>query len=366
MPLALGHDQEASACPWAQLTHRTTAYPSRVAQAALLVAAGAVSPSSDLVDQLYRCDDCGLCRARSILPDPPDLSRALWDVRAGFVAAKAVPEVTPFAAALNDRCTIYGNLLPAFERLGPGDAGASILFVPGAATLFFDFDAAVAALRAVRFVSGSVDLRFDALDSGQTPRELGLREEAARFRERLRELVRGAGYRLIVAGTPKETFGLREALAGLPAEVCYAGSLVARSGCLSASSRGSIGAYDSIVLHPSEMLLHRLDGFDEIDRWLSVWLGDTYCREPAAKLTAWPAAIERPAIRVPISLTRALAETRMTQLQQVGPAMTGNQLVLTSDPYSLRALRDVAPPNTDVMDLLDYAFGHGREDGVSG
>ena len=365
MPLALGHDQEASACPWARLTRRTAAYPSRVAQAALLLAGGVVSPSSDLIDQLFRCDDCGRCRAHSILSDPPDLPRTLWEVRAGLVTEKMVPEVAPFAAALRDHGTIYGNLRPAFERLGPGDIGARVLFVPGAATLFYDFDAATVALRVLRSVSGGVDLRFDAIDSGHTPRELGMREEAAQIRDRLRELVGAAGYRLVVAGTPKEAFGLREALVRLPVEVCYAGNLAARSGPPPKRPAGGVGAYESVVFHPSETLVHRLDAFDEIDHWLAVWLGDAYRPEPDAKLSAWPAAIERPAIRVPTSLTRALAGTRMTQLPKVGNGAAGKRLILTCDPFSLRALRAVALPDVAVVDLLSFAFGQG-EDGAGG
>jgi hypothetical protein len=129
---------------------------------------------------------------------------------------------------------------------------------------------------------------------------------------------------------------------------------------------GGFDSYDSVVFHPSETLLHRLDGFDEIDRWLAVWFGDVYRSEPDAKLSAWPAAIERPAIRVPASLTRALAETRMTQLLKISNGSARRRLVLTCDPFSLRALRDVAPPEVAVRDVLDFAFGQGREDGAGG
>ena len=366
MPLALGHDQEAYACPWARLTRRTSAYPSRVAQSALLLAAGAVQPSSDVVDQLYRCDDCGRCRAQSNLPGPPDLPRTLWEVRAGLVMTEVVSEVASFAAALSAHGTIYGNLRSAFERLGPSDAEADILFVPGAATLFHDIDATMAALRAVRSVSGSVDVRFDAIDSGQMARELGLRKGAAEIRECLRELVGAAGYRQVVGGTPKEAFGLTEALAGLAVEVCYAGNAVARSGQLPTRPTDGIGAYDSVVFHPSATLLYRLNSFDEIDRWLAVWLGDVYRPESDAKFSAWPAAIERPAIRVPTTLTRALADMRMAQLLNVGDVTAGRRLILTCDSYSLRALRDVAAPDVAVIDLLDFAFGEGRKDGTGG
>jgi len=154
------------------------------------------------------------------------------------------------------------------------------------------------------------------------------------------------------------------ALNGLAVEVCYAGSFVARSGRSPTRPNGDIGAYDSVIFHPSETLLYRLDGFDEIDRWLAGWLGDAYRPELDAKVSAWPAAIERPAIRVSTSLTMALAEARMAQLLKVSNGTAGRRLILTCDSYSLRALRDVASPDVAVMDLLDFAFGEGRKGGT--
>jgi hypothetical protein len=355
LPLALGHDQEATACPWAQLTRRTAAYPSRIAQTALLLDGGAIEATPDIVDQLYRCDDCGRCRAHSILPGPPDLPRALWQIRSALVAAGDVPEVRPFAAALRAHGTIYGDLRPAFDRLGPADADASVLFVPGAATLHHEADAAHAVLRAVRSACGAVDLQIDAIDSGHVARELGLGDEAAEIRERLREFVAAGKYRLVAAGTPKEASGLREALAGLDVEIVYAGNLVARAGHLPETT-GVDSTFDSVVFHPSETLIHRLDGFDEIDRWLAAWLGNRYVPEPEARLRAWPAAIERPAIRVPSGLTRVLAEARMEQLLNLGNQSPGRRLILTCDPDSARALREVASPGVSVKDLLAFAF----------
>jgi hypothetical protein len=396
LPLALGHDQEASACPWVQLTHRTSAYPSRIAQAALLIANGTAPITPDLIDQLYLYDDLGPWHAHSILPGPPDLPRALWQIRSTLVAANAVPEVLLLATALRELGSIYGDLKPAFAELGAGDAGSDVLFVPGAATLFYDPDAARAALTTIGSILGRVDLQPDLIDSGHVARELGLAGEAEAIRDHVRRRVTEAGYRLVVAGTPKEAFGLREMLAGLPVEVCYAGSLIARADhppCHSELAEESLSDSPShstrrtttpplrsgrflgklgmtggsgetsgsavlseplatVVFHPSETLLHRLDEFDAIDQWLRSWFGETYRPEPEPKRNAWPAAIERPAIRVPETLTRALAERRMEQLLEIGGKSPGRRLILTCDPFSLRALREVAPPEVTVMDLL--------------
>src|SRR5688500_50306 len=114
-PLALGHDQDASACHWAQLTHRTADYPSRRAQLAMAVMEGSLPPTTDVVALLYRCDHCGRCRANSTLPQPPDLARALWAVRAWLVEQGAVPDLDALRARLEQHGHIYGDLSAAWQ-----------------------------------------------------------------------------------------------------------------------------------------------------------------------------------------------------------------------------------------------------------
>jgi hypothetical protein len=353
LPLALGHDQEAFACPWVRLTGRTAEYPSRKAQAALAVANGAVPVTPDLVDLLFRCDDCDRCLAASILPGPPDLARALWEVRASLVAMGAVPEIALLAENQQRFGNLYGDVSQMVARFGGNGSHVGVLFVPGAATLFFTPDTAVAALTAVRTIEGGADVRADCLDSGQTLRELGLVAQAAEVRDSLRQNVEEWGYRLVVAGTPKEAFGLREALAGVPVDVQYAGAVIAR-----AASEPGFGLVEgTVVFHPSEMLLHRIDRVDEIDEWLACRLGDRYRRDPDPRQNAWPAAVERPVVRTPESLTRALAKQRLAQLQALaGETPSGDRLViLTCDPFSWQALRAVTPPTVEVVDLIVFA-----------
>lgn len=361
IPLALGHDQEASACAWVRLTGRTAEYPSRKAEVALAVASGALPIAPDLVELLFRCDDCGRCGSASILPGPPDLARALWDVRALLVANSAAPEVAPLAKMQRRFGNLYGGVGEIVSRLTTGDSGADVLFVPGAATLFFTPDAAVAALNLIKGVQGGVDVRPDCLDSGQTLRELGLAGQADEVQDRLRQWVEDAGYRLVIAGTPKEAFGLREALEGLPVEVQYAGNVLARTSreCLAPPATERFDGV--VVVHPSEMLLHRLHGFADIDDWLGSVLGDRYRREPDPRTNALPAAIERPVVGTPASLTRVLAEQRLAQLQAIagvgGTSDRERLVVLTCDPFSWQALREIAPHSIDVVDLMVFVAG---------
>jgi hypothetical protein len=351
-PLALGHDQEASACPWAQLTRQTAEYPSRRAQLAIALLQGALPATPDVVSRLYRCDDCGLCRAWSRLPQPPDLGRALWSVRALLVAQGAVPEVESLRARLNQHGHIYGDLAAAWARLGPGDPGAGTLFVPDGALLAHDLEAAVAALQTARRAAGPVALLTPVPDSGQALRELGLAPEAERTQAAARQRIVEAGYRLVLAGTPKEAVALAGLLARLPVRVMYAGSALAQA-VLDGRVTLPAGTRDGkrIVLHPSFALLHGLADHELVEQFLSTWLGHRYCREPDVKRSAWPAAVERPAISLDPALARRLAQRRLDSLLALEP-----DIVLTCDPFSKQALSAVAPARVAVQDLLAFAM----------
>ena len=373
MPLALGHDQEASACPWVRLTRRTAAYPSRVAQAALLLAGGAVSPSPDLVDQLYRCDDCGRCRAHSILPGPPDLPRALWQVRAGLVDGEG-----GIRGGRRSRRR-SANTAPSTATCGPRSS-ASVRATPERASSSSRVRRRSSTMSGCGEggASGGALRMLAASTSGSTRSTPAISRGSSGCAKRQRRSGSGCASSLARPATAwwlPEHRKRRSASAKrwlvLPVEV----ALRRERRCWlwpAAEETGGrrLARYDSVVFHPSETLLHRLDGFDEIDRWLAAWLGDAYRPEPDAKLAAWPAAIERPAIRVPAALTRALAERRMAQwrscLQGRQRHCPASRLILTCDPFSLRALRDVAPPDVAVMDLLDFAFGQGRGGGAGG
>jgi hypothetical protein len=160
-------------------------------------------------------------------------------------------------------------------------------------------------------------------------------------------------YRLVIAGTPKEAFGLREALADRPVEVRYTGQYIAER--FEHLPRPIPNGSDAVFFHPSEVLLHRMDGFEAIDRWLECWVGDRYRREPDPGRKAFPAAIERPSPCVPEDLARRLAEQRLHQILTASRIDGERLTILTSDPYSLFALREVAPPNVEVLDLFVFA-----------
>ncbi len=351
-PLALGHDQDVSTCHWAQLVRRTAEYPSRRAQLALALVEGGLPPTPDVVALLYRCDDCGRCRASSILPQPPDLARALWPVRAWLVEQGAVTEIDPLRHRLREHGHLYGDLRAAWDSLGPGDAGAETLFVPDGAMLAHDPEATGAALRTARCVAGPVALLTGVPDSGRMLRELGLAAEADEAEANIRGHISKGGYRQVMAGTPKEAVALAEVLAGLPLQVAYIGTALAQAAIEGrVQLRALAGQGRRLVLHASAALLYgRLD-YGLLEQWLGQWLGDCFCPEPDAQRLAWPAAVERPAIGLNPALARRLAQRRLDSLMALKP-----DLILTCDPFSQRALRAAAPSEIEVMDLLAFAM----------
>jgi hypothetical protein len=355
--LALGHDQEASACHWAQLTRRTAEYPSRRAQLALAVMERSVPLAPDVVALLYRCDDCARCRAHSSLPQPPDLARALWPVRAWLVEQGAVPEVEALRSQLRAHGHLCGDLSRAWASLGLGEAGASTVFVPDGAVLALEPGAAQAALDTARCIIGPVAVLNDIPDVGQVLREVGLASEAEQAQETARQHIVAGGYRRVLAGTPKETAALREVLKGLTVDVQYVGSALAQ-----AALRGNVrlravpSAERRIMLHPSAALLEDAPAYSLITDWLGGWLAGGFCLEPDTALTVWPAAVERPAIGLDPAQARRLARHRLDQLMAWRPS-----LILTCDPYSQRALREAAPAGVDVVDLLVFARLHVAE-----
>lgn len=347
-PLALGHDQEASHCPWAQLTRRTAEYPSRRAQLALSVMAGALPPTPDVVALLYRCDDCGQCRAHAMLPEPLALERALWPVRAWLVAHGAVPEIAPLRAALSEHGHIYGDLRSAWDRLGPGGQNTTTLFVPDGAVLAHHPEAAHAALQAARVVYGPVAVSPAVPDSGRVLTELGLAAEAGLFQAAVRQQIVDAGIQRVVAGTPKEAVALAELLAGQHVTVTYVGTALAEA-ALAGRVRLLDGDGQRLVLHASAALLNTPDDYELIEQWLGSWLGDRFSRTAAVDGLAWPAAVERPTIGLSLALAERLAARSLENWMAMEP-----DLILTCDPHAWRALRAVAPSSVQVQDWLTY------------
>jgi hypothetical protein len=353
LSIALGHDQTASLCPWVQLTRSTADYPSRKASIALALRTGLVQPTPDVVDLVFRCDGCGRCQELGKHAHAGCLSDVLYEARAMLSDRRLAPEIRPLRETWEQCGSVYGDPGKAIELLCPGDGEADVLFVPGTAMLAHEPAAAVAAFHLVgKFCVGGANVRPDLLDSGWVLKELGLRESYETEREHICDLVKEVSCSAIVAGTPKETYGLTKLLGELPVEVEYAGSLVAKAMTTSRPPLRNPDPGSSICFHPSEYLLHHLGEYDTIERGLRAWLGDAFLSEFNAKQNARPAAIERPLVRADPVLIKGLAERRAAQLVDIGG--TALSTVLTVDPFSQAA----------VVDLLTFVARHLTENDV--
>ena len=299
LPLALGHDQEASACPWVRLTaphgrlsiaHRAGGAGCR--QAAQCRSRPTSSTSSTAATTAAAAAPLRSCRVRRIC-------RA----RSGRCALRSwrrgrCPRWRRWPKRSRDHGNIYGDLRPASTGSVRASRSATSSSCRARRRCSTTRMRRVAALRAVRSVMAAPSTcGSTAIDSGQTLRELGLAEEAAKIRERL----------------ARSSSAMQDTEWWLPERrkrrsVCAKRWLVCRSrsvrrqrgrprGARTADRRCSAVDSRAVVFHPSETLLHRIDGFAGIDRWLRAWLGDRYVPEPDPALDAWPAAIERPAMR---------------------------------------------------------------------
>jgi hypothetical protein len=348
LPVALGHDQTASHCPWVQLTRSTTDYPSRRAQAAIALLAGAIDPSAELVDPMFRCDGCSRC-----LPGGTRVSTAysdvIYDARAMLVEHGLVPEADQWEANWRRHRNFYGDIGESFSSLEPAESTSPVLFVPGAATLWLDPAAALAAWRLVQRVDRRAVVDANIIDSGFMLRELGLAAMYESERSRLRDHVSSRGYETIIAGTPKVAFEVSRVFKGLPISVISVITLLVDRLASDPDRARPSEASRTYLLHASDYLMRDADQLSLTDRALSAWLGDRYRPENGDRAQWWPAAIERPSTGGNGPLEMQLARNRADQLLEQAPP--GELTILTVDPFSRGALTTVVNGRAVVADL---------------
>ncbi len=353
MPLALGHDQTASHCAWVQLTRSTTDYPSRRAQAAMALLAGAIAPSEALVDVMFRCDGCYRC-----VPGQTAGARAfselLFDARAKLVDDGLVPEAEQWTANWQKYGNVHGNISASLSGHEPGGPAKSVVFVPGAALLSLDPSAAQAAWRLVQRTEP--DAVFDAglTDSGFVLRELGLVDFYEAERNRVRDHIASRDYKTVIAGTPKVALELSSVFAELPVTVVSVLDLLMDRLLPHAAAASLDRTRCTFLLHPSDSLIGQKDRLGRTQRGLSMWLGDAYRPEVRDVTERWPAALERISTAGNGSLERRFAERRAAQL--VEHPFSRGVTILTVDPFSREALNTAIGDRAEVIDLVSCAL----------
>jgi hypothetical protein len=324
--------------------------------------AGAIEPSAELVDPMFRCDGCSRC-----LPGETRVSTAysdlIYDARAMLVEHGLVPEADQWEANWRLHRNIYGDIGKSLSSLEPAENTGPVLFVPGAATLWLDPAAALLAWRLVQRVDRCAVVDANFIDSGFVLRELGLAAIYESERGRLRDHVASRGYETIIAGTPKAGFELSRVLGGLPVSVVSVLTLLAgrlASGMVKARPSESSRTF---LLHPSDSLMRDPDQLAETDRMLKAWLGERYRPANSDRAQWWLAAIERPSTGGNRQLEMQLAQNRADQLlNQAPPAQV---TILTVDPFSRAALTTAVNGRAAVADLASTLESHLESAGIN-
>jgi hypothetical protein len=354
LPVALGHDPTASLCPWVQATRSTADYPSRKAQIAVALLNGTLTPTSDVVDLMYRCD--GLCRCQPLpaQPDPTPYTNLIHDARAALVSGGFVPAAEQWTINWHDHGNVYGRIEFDESLLDRNSPDGAVLYVPGTASLFLDPAAVAANAQLLRRVFGSVAIDPELLDSGYVLRQLGLQAEWETERDRIRELIVRGGYQSVVTTTPREAMGLATALAD---QAVVVSSLLDSVQPWMTSMRTHLRPPDSRIsfaLQPTEEMAVERESAIILLEHLAHWSGrEIVTLAPEATS---PAAIERPILPSTEQLSRRFAETRADELLEIHD---GEKLVvLTVDPFSKRALTDQLGARARVANVATFLCEH--------
>lgn len=322
---ALCHDQCACACPLVQVSRRTLAYPSRLAQVALAAVHGEI-PLEALDNSLSFCVDCGLCLMWCVHagkdPGPPDIAGNLRTARS---ALGLVTE--PFIAET-------AALMQQLDRLTPRD-GPTTCFVAGQ--------------REESLASARLLNRLGLPWTAEAPFPIAEWQDAGCNRlikvklAALRESLNSKRIIKVLVASPRDERFLRE---GLDMDVDYIGSFLADR--LRALPRRS--GTGRIAFYPSAYLLRRSDGSARLDRWLSETFGRRYIPlQSDAKTTLMPAAAEGPGSGISEHYLIELAQRAWERIASFQP-----DVVLTTDPYTRAALRRAGDLHTRIVDLLIY------------
>jgi len=354
LPVALGHDPTASLCPWVQVTRSTADYPSRKAQIAVALLNGTLPPTNDVVDLMYRCDGLCRCQPQPSQPAPTPYTNLIHDARAALVARGHVAPAEEWAANWRDHGNIYGTIGIDASLLDRGSADNAVLYVPGAASLYFDPAAVAANLRLLKVVLPSVAIRPEILDSGYVLCELGLHTEWETERQRVREIVLQGGYQSIVTTNCCEAMGLATALQEPSITISSVLDAIEPATFRSEIRLRPPDPEKTITLHPTEEMIREQKSLIALSEMLASWSG--YDLVVQGLETTWPVAIERPMLPSTEQLARRLAETRARELLRFHEGE--DLMVLTIDPFSKCALSDQFGDGATVMNVATFLCDH--------
>jgi hypothetical protein len=350
--LALGHDQNASRCPWVQLTRSTTDYPSRRAQAALSLLTGSLDPTPDVAAVMFHCDGRCRCQLGDSANTMSSYSNLVFDARTLLVDSGCVQEAAQWKSNFEQFGNVYGDIGGPYAKIGSSHSFGSVLYVPGAASLFLAPEIVESHWKVLRQIHESISVTSEILDSGFVLREVGLKQDFDSEVERIRNVIGRSGYQTIIGGTPKGASELSVVLSDMPVSVLSLPAFITTNLESKLQYRTQPEATQTVALHASEQLLLNSPALKRIDLLLTYALGDSYLRSDDISSSPWPASTELPPVAMNEGLAAKFASNRAEQLLSL--ATSSNLTVLTVDPHSRLALETAAGGRFQVADLLTF------------
>lgn len=305
--------------------------------------------SAGLVDSLYRCCLCGMCREWCL--GGFDMPSAVLAARRDIVAQGVAPEaVRRIRRNIEETGNPYG--LPAAERFARGAFRdrAEVVYYVGCDTAYRQQEIAEAVVGILTRAGADYTLLRDEMSTGKPLTNLGYAAEARAVAERLSQSIRATGCRTLVTACPASYDAFRKDYDGLldGIEVLHATEYAAR--LIEEGRLRPVRALEAIVTaHDSDYLGRTNNVYDPPRRVLGAipgvevremsWTREKAhsCGESAGVFgTLYPEIVPRLAARL-------LAEARAT----------GAGMLVTTCPVTKRALAAADSQGIEVRDAME-------------
>ena len=218
----LGHDFCAFACPVLNATKVQTVAPSRKAQITRLLHGGILSASPDVVETLYQCTGCRLCRTWCLYDDV-DVPSFLRAARTQVLESADQIVLPSYVTKIGENAERYASPYNPLERQRDEEAAEAlvqmassageILVFSGCTTRLFQPEIAVAALQVLEALG--IDYVFSPEEEpccGGALVDLGFARLGRKAAEATQEFIEGSGCSLVLTNCPYCAYSLTEGI----------------------------------------------------------------------------------------------------------------------------------------------------------
>lgn len=358
---SLCHDFCVFACPVLNATRVQTVAPSRKAQAVDLLHRGVLSLSLDVVESLYQCTGCRLCKTWCLYTDV-DVQAYLRAARALAVDHAAEAVLLPsYVAEAGENAERFGTPFNHRQNWKRDEAarrayvqkaspGRDVLYFAGCTTRLFQPEIAMAALQILRVLGTDyVFLPDQEPCCGGPLVDLGFVRLGRKSAEAVRDYIEDSGCALVVTNCPRCAFSLTDGLEqlglSLKASVvhitAYLEPFITQNKLVLRQQLERIVTFDDSpymarclgLVGAPRNILDALPGVDLVEMLPN--------REQAGPSTCY-LGLPDPAI------ARAITAMRLKEARR-----TGAGTIVTASPFCKRDLSSVAGQEFDVTDIIE-------------